>query len=436
MEQKIITPKKLQGFVELDPMKQLQFNEFQDKIKSVFERHCFVPLDTPILEYSEILLAKSGGDIDKEIYRFKKGDTDICMRYDLTVPLARFVAMNFNALNFPFKRYQIGKVFRGERPQKGRFREFYQCDADIIGLDDLPVLADAECVTLYKECFEALNIPVVVNISNRNLINGLLEDLKIENNMDQILTIIDKLDKIGKDGITKEFFELGLTQKAIDKILQFSENKGSLDVVLKKIENLCDNEKYQKGIADLKELDTYLKAYGLTAKDYSYDCSIIRGHNYYTGTVFECFVVGHKEFGAVGAGGRYDNLATYYTDKKLPGVGMSIGLTRLFDVLTTNGLLEEPKKALTQVLIIPMGETIKQCVEISKRFIDSGIKTDIAGEAKSFKSKMKDANRREVPFVLIIGEDEVKTQKYALKNMQTGEQKNLNEKELIEELKK
>jgi len=429
MADKLITPRKLQGFVELDPMKQLQFNEMQDKIKKVFERHCFVPLDTPILEYSDVLLAKSGGDIDKEIYRFTKGDTDMCMRYDLTVPLARYVAMNFNTMSFPFKRYQIGKVFRGERPQKGRFREFCQCDADIIGLDELPLLADAECVSLYRDCYKALDLDVVIYISDRNLINGLLEDIGAKNN-DEVLTLIDKLDKIGKENVKAGLMEIGLSDKDADRVLVFADNKGNLEKVLNNIENLSTNEIYQKGIANLKELDSYLKAYGMSDTDYGYNCSIIRGHNYYTGTVFECFLVEHPELGAVGGGGRFDNLAGYYTDKKLPGVGMSIGLTRLFDILTNNNLLPE-NKSLNDAYIIPMGDTLTACVELAKKMRDNDIKVEIAFDNKSFKSKMKEANRKEVPYVIIIGEDEMKSGKYSLKNMLTGEQKQLNANDII-----
>lgn len=432
---KLITPKKLQGFMELDPVKQKQFDEIQRKIINVFEKYSFMPINTPTLEYSEILLAKSGGEIDKEIYRFTKGSTDLCMRYDLTVPLARYVAMNLNTLNFPFRRYQIGKVYRGERPQKGRFREFIQCDADIIGVDDLSLTNDAECIALYNDCFKSLNIDVLVEVSNRKIINGLIKSLKLEESAEEIFKNLDKFDKIGQEELEKNLFEFGIEKKSINKIMKLANTKGSIDIVYENLCGLCDDEEFLKGLDELKEVDSCLKAFGLNDNDYIYNLSIVRGHNYYTGTVFEAFVKNHRDFGAVGGGGRYDNLASYYTETKLPGVGMSIGLTRLFDQLMENNLLPEIKVSETDIFIIPLGETLLECLKVCKILRENDIKAEVYGENKSFKSKMKEANKREVPYVLIIGEDEVKTQKYSLKNMETGEQFNLALKDIIEKIK-
>ena len=430
----IIIPKRLPGFIELDPEKQQQFNVMKRKIEEVFEKHCFLPLDTPVLELSEILLAKSGGDVDKEIYRFTKGSTDMCMRYDLTVPLARYVAMNLNELNFPFKRYQIGKVFRGEKPQKGRLREFYQCDADVIGFENLSLLNDAECVNLFVDCFKALNLDVVVEISNRKLIGGLISSLNLENFSEEIFKNLDKLDKLGKEKVAEILNEEGINANDCKTLLEFAQIKGSLDFVLEKLSSTCNNETFMEGLNELKELDSYLTTIGLTEKNYTYNLSIIRGHNYYTGTVFEAYLNNHRDFGAVGAGGRYDNLASYYTDKRLPGVGMSIGLSRLFDQLSSNNLLAEEKNLGAQLLIIPMGETLLECIKICKSLQEAYVKADILSENKSFKSKLKEANKRNIPYVLIVGEEEVSSKKYTLKNMQTGQQEALDINEIIKNL--
>ena len=432
MPQKYITPRKLPGFWELEPEKQVVFNSMLEKIKKVFENNCFVPLDTPVLELSEILLAKSGGEIDKEVYSFTKGDTSMCMRYDFTVPLARFVAANFNNLEFPFKRYQIGKNYRGEKPQKGRWREFYQCDADIIGNEELPLFADAECVKLYEDCFDALGYEIIVEISNRNLLFGIIEDCNDLENSNAIITLLDKFDKIGEENLIGELAELGIKKANIEKYLQAVKIKGAFEDVKQKLEKLSSNELFTKALSELEEVDKALKAFG--CKKYIFNVGIIRGHNYYTGTVFEAYLKDHRNFGAVGGGGRYENLATYFTEKKLPGVGMSIGLTRLFDLLSQNNLLPEIKKSPYDIYIIPLGEYVNECIEICTKLRQEGIKAEVAYDSKSFKSKMKTADRRETPYVLIVGEDEIKSKKYALKDMKTGEQTSMAVEEIIKKI--
>lgn len=432
---KLITPRRLPGFLELEPIKQKQFNEMEQKIKEVFEKHSFVPLDTPILEFSDILLAKSGGDVDKEIYRFTKGSTDMCMRYDLTVPLARYVAMNLNELNFPFKRYQIGKVFRGERPQKGRLREFFQCDADIIGNGDLSIVNDAECVSLYKDIFKTLNLDAIVEISNRKILGGLINSLELQKLSNDIFIALDKIDKIGEEGVKEVLLEKNIPAEKIISLINLCKACGNIDEVLSKIENICQDEEFLCGVKEIKELDSYLKAMGLTEKDYIFKLAIIRGHNYYTGTVFEAYLNGHRDFGAVGGGGRYENLASYYTEQKLPGVGMSIGFSRLFDILSSNELLPKVTNATSTVTIIPLGETLLECIALQKILRDNDITTEVSAENKSFKSKMKDANKKETPFVVILGENEVKDKVFALKDMTNGEQFNLDLNGLILKLK-
>lgn len=431
-----IIPRKLSGFWELPPEKEIIFEDMQNKIKKVFERNCYMPLDTPVLELAEVLLAKSGGDLDKEIYSFTKGSTAMCMRYDFTVPLARYVASNSNTLEFPFKRYQIGKNYRGEKPQKGRWREFYQCDADVIGSETLSLVADAECVKLYHECFDALGYNVVVEISNRNILFGLIEDCGNSDKANEIIVLLDKFDKIGKENLQLALKELGVQDENIEKYLTAVSIQGNFAEIEDKLNKLSNNPTFINALNELKEVQSYLDAFGCDKEKYIYNIGIIRGHNYYTGTVFEVFLKGHKEFGALGGGGRYENLAEYFTDKKLPGVGMSIGLTRLFDLFDQNGLLPEIKNSNIELYIIPLGDWTKQCISLCQFFRNEGIKAEVAYSDKSFKSKMKEADRRNIPYVIVVGENEVNSQVYSLKNMVTGEQFNLAKEDCVKQITK
>ena len=428
MNNKLVSPKKIQGFWELMPKDEVLFEDMLGRLKRVFETNCFLPLDTPVAEFAEVLLAKSGGDVDKEIYRFTKGHADICLRYDLTVPLARFVAGNFNELDFPFKRYQIGKVYRGERPQKGRFREFYQCDADVIG-EELPLSYDAECIYLYKPAFKALNLEVVVEISNRNILAGLFESFGKD--VEPLMVIIDKLDKLDRGEIVNLLTEKGLNSEQIEKTLKIAGTSGDIEKVLS-LKTECENVTYLKGIDDLACLDELLKALGVENR--IFNLSIVRGHNYYTGTVFECYLLGKRNLGAVGGGGRYDNLCKNFLDKKLQGVGMSIGITRLFDILKSENLLKNEGQSFVTIGIITFEETHIYGLQIMASLRENGIRAEILNETKSFKAKMKEANKRQIEFVLILGEDEVKEQLFTLKNMTTGEQEKLNLEGIIEKL--
>lgn len=431
MENKLIAPRKLQGFWELDPQKEILFEQMQDKIKAVFAQNCFLPLDTPVLELAEILLAKSGGDLDKEIYAFTKGTTNMCMRYDFTVPLARYVAANCNEMEFPFKRFQIGKNYRGEKPQKGRFREFYQCDADIIGDGELPLVADAECIKLYHDCFKALGYEEVTEISNRNILVGLIEDCGDKERENQIIVLLDKVDKIGLEIAKKELALLGVSEESANKYLKAVGVQGTFEVVEKELSPLSSNETFAKGLAELKEIEGYLNAFGSPKENYIFNIGIIRGHNYYTGTVFEVYLKDNRKFGALGGGGRYENLAGYFTNRKLPGVGMSIGLSRLFDLFDQNGLLPQIKKTPIEAFIIPLGDYTKECLALCEALRQNGIKAEVAYGNRSFKSKMKEADRREVPYAIIVGENEVKEKMFAFKNMKTGEQESLSIENII-----
>ena len=425
----MITPRKIQGFWELMPSEEALFEDMLTRLRKVFENNCFQPLDTPVAEFSEILLAKSGGDVDKEIYRFTKGHADICLRYDLTVPLARFVAGNMNELDFPFKRYQIGKVYRGERPQKGRFREFYQCDADVIG-ENLSLTYDAECIKLYEPCFKELKLDAMVEISNRKLLAGYFESLG--GNVVELMTIVDKLDKLPKEEIVALFKDKGLKDKDIENTMKLVATKGDI-FAIKTLSSICENETFKKGMQELETVDSYLKALGM--QNYLYNLSIVRGHDYYTGTVFECYIKGKRNLGAIGGGGRYDNLCKNFMETKMEGVGMSIGITRLFDILRNENLLNTENYTSVGLGIITFNETLMAGLTLMSKFRDEGVKADIINETKSFKAKMKEANKRNLPYIIILGEDEVKAGIYTLKDMRTGEQEKLKFDEILEKLK-
>ena len=335
-----VEPKTLAGFMELLPEEQVIFNHMKDTIRASYEKFGFLPLDTPIIEYSEVLLAKAGGETEKQIYRFEKGDTDLSLRFDLTVPLAKFVAQNLYNLSYPFRRYQIGKVFRGERPQKGRYREFYQCDIDIIGDGELSILNDAEIPSIIYTTFKNLGFDnFTIRVNNRKILGGFFKALGYEDKISDILRIIDKVEKIGVDAVKEILVEMDISSENVDKIIEFISIKGTPDEVISKLRSLnIDNELFNNGIDELEAVSCNVEAFGLPAENYKIDLTIARGLDYYTGTVYETVLNDYPQIGSVCSGGRYDNLAEFYTNKKLPGVGISIGLTRLFYQLRQAGL--------------------------------------------------------------------------------------------------
>ena len=330
-----IEPRTLAGFMELLPEEQILFEQMKQKIEKTYQKFGFLPLDTPIIELSEVLLAKAGGETEKQIYRFNKGDTDLSLRFDLTVPLAKFVAKNYGNLSFPFRRYQIGKVYRGEKAQKGRFREFYQCDIDIIGDGELSILNDAEIPNVIYTIFKELGFDdFTIRINNRKLLNGLFESLSQNENATEILRIIDKIEIIGKEAVIEELEKISVSKDSINKILEFIEIDGTTDEKISKLQNLnIENEMFKIGLEEITETIKYIRIFGIPENNFKLDLTIARGLDYYTGTVYETFLNEHREIGSVCSGGRYENLAEYYTNKKLPGIGISIGLTRLFYVL-------------------------------------------------------------------------------------------------------
>ena len=419
-----VEPRTLPGFMELLPQEQILFNQIQDKIKNTYEKFGFLPLDTPIVEDSNVLLAKAGGETEKQVYRFCKGKSDLSLRFDLTVPLAKYVAKNYGELAFPFRRYQIGKVYRGERQQKGRFREFYQCDIDIIGDGNLSIINDAELPLIIYNIFKELRFEkFTININNRKILNGLFEELELTKLGTDILRIIDKIEKIGKENVIKELEEFKITKEKISKIIDFIEIQGSNDEKLNKLKSLnFKNEIFANGVQELEDVVKYMRAFGMQENNFKIELTIARGLDYYTGTVYETFLDDYRSLGSVCSGGRYENLAEYYTDKKLPGVGISIGLTRLFYQLNEIKLIEAKKKSIADVLIISMTNNFEYAAKVANKFRNKGKNVQIYYEDKKIKNKFKYADKLQIPYTIVIGEDEEKLNTYTIKNMITGEQ--------------
>ena len=434
-----VTPRILPGFMELLPADQILFNDMYDKIRSVYESFGFLPLDTPTIELSEVLLAKAGGETEKQIYRFNKGDNDLSLRFDQTVPLARYVSMHYNDLVFPFKRYQMSKVFRGERPQKGRFREFYQCDIDIIGNEELSILYDAEMPAIIYQVFKKLNIgDFTVRINNRKVLGGFFANLGLSDKIGDILRVIDKIDKIGAEAVVKELITVGVPEEKTADIIAFIGIKGDRKTMIEKLRTLgVENETFQNGVDELETVTDAMIMFGMPESCFRIDLTIARGLDYYTGTVYETVMNDHPEFGSVCGGGRYDNLTGYYTDKKLPGIGISIGLTRLFSQLRDNAIIAPKSGTMADVLIVPMDkDTVPYAVSVATKFREAGIPADVYYGEKGMKQKMKYAGRSGFPYAAVIGSNEAANGTLALKDMLgEGGQKTVTVGEAIEILK-
>lgn len=429
-----IEPRTLPGFMELLPVDQIKFNSMVDKIRKSYQRFGFLPLDTPIIEMAEVLLAKAGGETEKQIYRFNKGENDLALRFDLTVPLAKYVTQYYNDITFPFKRYQIGKVYRGERPQKGRYREFYQCDIDIIGDGELSIINDAEIPSVIYTTIKELGFDnFTIRINNRKILNGLFTELKLEDKSVDIMRIIDKLEKIGKDNVIKCLKDLYVEDEKIDKIMQFIEIDGTTDEKIEKLKRLSfENDLFINGLEELSQVVKYVRIFGVPDDNFKVDLTIARGLDYYTGTVYETFLNDYRELGSICSGGRYDNLAEFYTDKKMPGVGVSIGLTRLFSKLSELNILKETEKSISKVLVVSMTDSDERAFEIGAKLRQAGINADVYLENKKIKAKFKYADKLGIPYVAIIGEEEEKNGTLSLKNMETGSQEEISIEKAIE----
>ncbi|MGO1580427.1 MAG: histidine--tRNA ligase [Peptoniphilaceae bacterium] len=432
----IVKPSTLPGFMELLPKEQILFNEMLDIIRRNFEKHGFLPIDTPVIEKSEVLLAKGGGDTEKQIYRFNKGDTDMSLRFDLTVPLARYTVQHLSDLSFPFKRYHIGKVYRGEKAQKGRFREFYQCDIDTIGNEKLDIVNDAEIPTVIYKTFKELGFDdFTIKLNNRKILNGFFESLDIED-LGQVLRTIDKLDKIGLEKVKSELIGMGLNEVKSEKIIDFISIEGNNREVIEKLQGLnVKNETFKAGLDELSKVIKYIKEFEVPEKNYKIDLKIARGLDYYTSTVYETNLDNYPEIGSVCSGGRYDNLASYYTNKKLPGVGISIGLSRLFYQLNEAKIIEAKKKSLVELMVIPMENYLEEGIKLVAKLREKGLDVVIYTEQTKLAKKFKYANALEIPYTLVVGEEEVKNSKYALKNMETGEQESFSIEDIVKEIR-
>ena len=423
-----IKPRTLSGFMELLPAAQEQMERIMQVLRETYALYGFYPLDTPVLEASEVLLAKGGGETEKQIYRFQKGDTDLAMRFDLTVPLAKYVALNYGQLTFPFRRYQIGKVYRGERAQRGRFREFYQADIDIIGDGQLDIINEAEIPSIIYKTFSRLGLKrFKIRINNRKVLNGFFAMLGLSDKAGDVMRTIDKLEKIGPDKVREILTEdCGTTAAQADEILRFITIEGGTQGILEALKGYQGkNETLDQGISELTTVATYLEDFGVPADHFAIDLTIARGLDYYTGTVYETTMLDHPEIGSICSGGRYDNLAEYYTDKKLPGVGISIGLTRLFFVLQDKHYLNDnPPASPADVLILPMTDDLGPAISLATRLRDSGVRVQLHCEKKKFKAKITYADKLAIPYVIFLGEDEIAQNVVALKELATGEQTN------------
>ena len=422
----IIKPRTLSGFMELLPSKQIRFEKMVEILRTTYASYGFAPLDTPAIEDAQILLAKGGGETEKQIYRFQKGDSDLALRFDLTVPLAKYVALHCNDLAFPFRRFQISKVYRGERAQRGRFREFYQADIDIIGDGKLDILNEAEIPAIIYKVFRGFGLTrFQIRVNNRKILNGFYGMLGLSEKSGDIMRTVDKLDKIGADKVKVILLEdCGLTEEQADEILKFIAIRGTNAQVLAALEGYAGrNEMFDLGLSELKAVTANLAAFGVPEANFAVDLTIARGLDYYTGTVYETTLLDHPEIGSVCSGGRYDNLAGYYIEKQLPGVGISIGLTRLFYVLDEQGLLNpELPSAPADALVLPMTADPAAAIAVAEEIRAQGLRVQLYCEQKKFKQKMAYANKLEVPFAVLLGEDEIAEGLCSVKNMKTGEQ--------------
>ncbi|MCI5994194.1 MAG: histidine--tRNA ligase [Clostridiales bacterium] len=423
-----IRPHTLSGFMELLPAPQLQMEAVMQVLRETYALYGFTPLDTPAIEAADVLLAKGGGETEKQIYRFQKGDGDLALRFDLTVPLAKYVALHYNELTFPFRRYQIGKVYRGERAQRGRFREFYQADIDVIGDGRLSVANEAEIPSVIYRTFSRLGLKrFQIRVNNRKILNGFYAMLGLGEKSGDIMRAVDKLDKIGPEKLKAILLDdCGLTEAQADEILSFITIRGTNAEVLSALEGYRGrNETLDLGLDELRAVTQYLSAFGVPEENFAVDLTIARGLDYYTGTVYETTLLDHPEIGSVCSGGRYDNLAEYYTDRQLPGVGISIGLTRLFYVLNEQNMLAAGHDSPADVLIVPMTDDLGPAVRLATGLREAGVRAQLYTENRKFKQKIQYADKLHIPFVAFLGEDEIAAGTVSVKRLATAEQQTL-----------
>jgi histidyl-tRNA synthetase len=444
----IIQPKTPTGTMELLPREQAVFQNMLDVIRRSYERHGFQPIETPVFEEANILLTKSGGETEKQVYFVQSTGSlaqgnkpDLALRFDLTVPLARYVAEHEHELAFPFRRYQIQRVYRGERAQKGRFREFYQCDIDIIGKDTLSPAYDAEPPVVIADIFREMQIGAfTIEVSNRKILGGMLETFGITNSETKALILreIDKLDKIGWDEVNRSLEKFGLddvARKMLKNITDLVSTGATNDEILKACEPGKADGLYKQGIDEIKFL--LATASDMGAGDViRFNPAITRGLDYYTGTVYETFLNEHRNFGSICSGGRYDDLASFYTKSKLPGVGISIGLTRLFDQMRSANLIAQGNSNV-QILVCMLDESLQPDLrKIATTLRQTGINTQLWVQADKMEKQIKYADRTGIPYLLVMGGDEKAKGVAALKNLKTREQKEIPLASIATEVKK
>ena len=439
MNKDLVIPRTLPGTMELLPKEQILFDEMKSTIENTYKLYGFLPIDTPVIERADVLLAKTGGEIAQQVYKFAKGDHDICLRFDLTVPLAKYVASNMNELEFPFKRYQIGKVYRGEKAQKGRYREFYQCDIDTIGKESLSIKNDAEYPAIISTIFTNLNIgPFVIYINNRKLMNGLINALGLSELSQDIMRLVDKYQKIGEENVVQTLkLDYHLTDEQISAIVGFLNLNGSNDDILLKLKNFpVQNEVFSLGVLELETVINGIRMLGVPEDNFAVNLKIVRGQDYYTGTIYETYLKNNPELGSICGGGRYDNLASHYTETKLPGVGISIGLTRLFYLLNEQKIINSKTTSVSKVLILPMDDSATaKAYQVAKQLRDNNIHCQVYLEDKKFKNKIAYADKLQIPYLIIIGEDEIANKTLTLKDMFNRTQISVPEDQIVKQLK-
>ncbi len=435
-----VLPRTLSGFMELLPPQQIKMERMLSILRDTYASYGFTPLDTPVIESAQVLLAKGGGETEKQIYRFTKGDSDLALRFDLTVPLAKYVAANYSQLSFPFRRYQIGKVYRGERAQRGRFREFYQADIDVIGDGKLDITNEAEIPAIIYDAFTRLGLTrFVIRVNNRKILNGFYSMNGMSEKAAEIMRTVDKLDKIGAENVRQLLIdEVKMLPCKAENVLDFMAICGTNEEVIAALERYRGMDAlFDTGLDELIAVTRYLRDFGVPEKNFRIDLTIARGLDYYTGTVYETTMMDHPEIGSICSGGRYDDLAGYYTDKLLPGVGISIGLTRLFYVLSEQEMIADDMiTAACDALVLPMTDDLSFAISSAAVLRSAGIRTQLYTEQKKFKAKMGYADKLAVPFTVIVGEDEVNEGVLSVKNMKTGEQVKLVPADAAEQIRK
>ncbi len=429
-----IKPQTLRGFRDFLPDQMMAREHLIDTARSVYRSFGFAPIDTPALEYSEILLGKGGEESDKQVFRFTdQGDRDVAMRFDLTVPLARYAAQHIQDLGTPFRRYHIAPVWRGERPARGRFREFMQCDFDTIGSTSNTV--DIETLLVINTLFEKIGVNgFTVRVNNRKVLNGLLEKNGLQDHAVGILRCLDKLDKIGRDKVVAEMQDkVGITEQQGNSVLDMAMLSGSNNEVLDSLENmLAGNQTGEEGLANLRELFQTVEASGLPEDRVKLDVSIARGLDYYTGTIYETILHDLPAIGSVCSGGRYDNLASKFTSQQLPGVGASLGLDRMLAAMEELGMVKTASTPAPVLITMFDKDHSLDYVLLAQKLRAAGIGTEVYPEAKAIGKQMKYANRKGFQVAVIAGADEFAESTWQVKGLQAGNQQNVSDADIVE----